>query len=118
MIRSTLLEQPQLLQKLHAMVLWRIIHIYFLNMDLTRTVGMEQKSTWKHYKNTRLHLSTERSFSPVKNNMPTMNWILKIINIIGCVKLSALHMYDNGYDIIKINHHKDDYTFFDIIAKK
>ena len=68
------------------------------------------------YKATPIH---RRSFSPVKNNMPTMNWILKNNRYNWmCVKLSGLYMHDNGYDIIKINHHKDDYTFFDIIAKK
>jgi len=70
----------------------------------------------RKYKATPIH---RRSFSPVKKNMPTMNWILKNNRYNWmCVKLSALYMHDNGYDIIKINHHKDDYAFFDIIAKK
>ena len=67
------------------------------------------------YRATPIH---RRSFSPVKNKMPTISWLLDNDRIPWmCEKLAALYLRDRGYDIIEIDHGYEKEQRINIIAK-
>lgn len=73
-------------------------------------------SALKSHKSTPIH---RKSFTPVKNAMPTMTWLSKE-NKVGWLgeKLAALHLKEIGYTIIHMNQNCPPYGEIDIIAKK
>ena len=66
------------------------------------------------YKATPIH---RRSFSPVKNSMPSMKWLSDNNRISWmCQKLVALYLNDNGYKICELNRKISNSNRIDIIA--
>lgn len=67
------------------------------------------------YKATPIHRKT---FSPVKNHMPTIKWLMENDRIFWISeKFSGLYLKDNGYDVLEMNQSQNFHQSFDIIAQ-
>ncbi|MFQ6613515.1 MAG: ribonuclease HII [Fidelibacterota bacterium] len=68
------------------------------------------------YKASPLH---RKSFRPVKENMPTLSWLImeKRIGWMG-ERLAALFLLRNGYEILEMNHQSAPFGELDIICRK
>ena len=66
------------------------------------------------YKSTPIH---RRTFSPVKEEMPTIKWLHENNRIQWmCEKLAALYLMENNFEIKKINHKNDKDDGLNIFA--
>jgi len=69
-----------------------------------------------HYMATPIH---RRTFSPVKDKMPTIGWLLENDRISWmCEKLAGLYLRDSGYDILEVDHGNEAEQKINIIANE